>query len=101
VSILIGTAAGLLLRYFFEKRYIFSFQSNIMTEDGKLFVLYSFMGVFTTAIFWGVEHALHIISSTDSMRYTGGVIGLTICFYVKYMLDKKYVFVSKNKKVEA
>ena len=72
-----------------------------MTQDGKLFVLYSFMGAFTIAIFWGFEYAFHIIFSTDSMRYTGGVIGLTICFYVKYMLDKKYVFVSNNKKVEA
>jgi len=99
VSILIGTAAGLPLRYLLEKRYIFAFKSNNIVHDGRLFVLYSFMGVFTTAIFWGVEYAFHFIFATDAMRYVGGVIGLAIGFYVKYQLDKKYVFVSGDKQV--
>lgn len=99
VSILIGTAAGLPLRYLLEKRYIFAFKSNNIAHDGQLFVLYSFMGVFTTAIFWGVEYAFHLIFATDTMRYVGGVIGLAIGFYVKYQLDKKYVFVSGDKQV--
>ena len=99
VSILIGTAAGLPLRYLLEKRYIFAFKSNNIAHDGQLFVLYSFMGVFTTAIFWGVEYAFHLIFTTDTMRYVGGVIGFAIGFYVKYQLDKKYVFVSGDKLV--
>jgi putative flippase GtrA len=99
VSILIGTAAGLPLRYLLEKRYIFAFKSNNIKHDGQLFVLYSFMGVFTTAIFWGVEYAFHLIFATDTMRYVGGVIGLAIGFYVKYQLDKKFVFISGDKQV--
>lgn len=99
VSILIGTAAGLPLRYLLEKRYIFAFKSNNIVHDGQLFILYSFMGVFTTAIFWGVEYAFHLIFATDTMRYMGGVIGLAIGFYVKYQLDKKYVFVSGDKQM--
>ena len=99
VSILIGTAAGLPLRYLLEKRYIFAFKSNNIKHDGQLFVLYSFMGVFTTAIFWGVEYAFHLLFATDTMRYVGGVIGLAIGFYVKYQLDKKFVFVSGDKQV--
>jgi putative flippase GtrA len=99
VSILVGTAAGLPLRYLLEKRYIFAFKSNDIAHDGRLFVLYTFMGVFTTAIFWGVEYAFHLIFGTDTMRYVGGVIGLAIGFYVKYQLDKKYVFVSGDKKI--
>jgi putative flippase GtrA len=99
VSILIGTAAGLPLRYLLEKRYIFAFKSNNIAHDGQLFVLYSFMGVFTTAIFWGVEYAFHLIFATDTMRYVGGVIGLATGFYVKYQLDKKYVFVGGDKQV--
>lgn len=101
VSILIGTAAGLPLRYLLEKRYIFAFTSNNIAHDGQLFVLYSFMGVFTTAIFWSVEYAFHLVFATDTMRYVGGMIGLAIGFYVKYQLDKKFVFVSGDKKVAA
>jgi putative flippase GtrA len=99
ISILVGTATGLPLRYLLEKRYIFSFKSSDIRHDGQLFVLYSFMGVLTTAIFWLTEYAFHLLFAKDFMRYVGGVIGLGIGFYVKYRLDKKYVFVIKNSKV--
>jgi putative flippase GtrA len=99
ISILVGTATGLPLRYLLEKRYIFSFKSSDIRHDGQLFVLYSFMGVLTTAIFWLTEYAFHLLFAEDFMRYVGGVIGLGIGFYVKYRLDKKYVFVIKNSKV--
>lgn len=99
LSILVGTAAGLPLRYTLEKRHIFAFESQGIAHDGQLFVLYSFMGVFTTAIFWGVEYAFQLIFGTDTMRYIGGVVGLAIGFYVKYQLDKKFVFVSGDRKV--
>ena len=101
ISILIGTLAGLPLRYFLEKRYIFSFQSKNIKHDGQLFILYSFMGVFTTAIFWGTEYTFHLIFTDDFMRYAGGVLGLTIGYYVKYQLDKRFVFVDRSEKAVA
>ncbi len=94
LSILFGTLAGLPARYYLEKRYIFFFKSRSIAHDGRLFFLYSFMGIFSTAIFWSAEYAFHLIFEKDVMRYAGGVIGLAIGFYVKYQLDKKYVFVS-------
>ena len=96
ISILVGTAMGLPLRYFLEKRYIFNFTSKNLVHDGKLFVYYSAMGVITTLIFWGTEYAFHLIYDTEFMRYLGGIIGLSIGFYVKYQLDKKYVFVNSS-----
>jgi hypothetical protein len=59
ISIFIGTLAGQPMRYFLEKRYIFSFQSKNIKHDGRLFILYSVIGVFTTAIFWGTEYAFN------------------------------------------
>ena len=98
ISILVGTVMGLPLRYFLEKRYIFNFTSKNIVHDGKLFIFYSVMGVITTLIFWGTEYAFHLIYDTDFMRYLGGIIGLSIGFYVKYQLDKKYVFVNGTNK---
>ena len=94
ISILVGTVMGLPLRYFLEKRYIFSFTSKSLSHDGRLFIFYSVMGLITTLIFWGTEYTFHLIYDTDFMRYIGGIIGLSIGFYVKYQLDKKYVFVN-------
>ena len=59
----------------------------------KLFVFYS-AGVITTLIFWCTECAFHLIYDTDFMDYIGGITGLFLGFYVKYQLDKKYVFVN-------
>jgi putative flippase GtrA len=101
VSIFVGTLTGLPLRYFLEKRYIFSFESKNIKHDGQLFVLYSFMGVFTTAIFWGMEFLFHLIFARDFMRYVGGVFGLIIGYYVKYQLDKRYVFIDNTEKAVA
>ena len=100
VSILVGTAAGLPLRYFLEKRYIFNFTSQNLIHDARLFVFYSAMGIITTLIFWGTEYAFHLVYETDFMRYIGGIIGLAFGFYIKYQLDKKYVFVNLNSEVK-
>jgi putative flippase GtrA len=99
ISMLVGTAAQLPLRYFLDKRYIFALNSKNIAHDGRLFVLYSAMGVITTLIFWGTQYAFHLIYNTEVMRYVGGVIGLGIGFYVKYQLDRKYVFVNGGTKV--
>ena len=99
ISILIGTLAGLPLRYILEKRYIFSYQTKNIKHDGKLFLLYSLMGIFTTIIFWVVEYAFHFIFKTDLMRYIGGIVGLAFGYYFKYQLDKNYVFINNAGKV--
>jgi putative flippase GtrA len=100
LSVLVGTAVGLPVRYVLDKRYIFQFESRDLTHDGQLFFLYSFLGVFTTAIFWGSEYAFQRIFGTDSMRYLGGAIGLSIGYFIKYHLDKHFVFVSKPELAE-
>jgi putative flippase GtrA len=96
LSVLVGTAAGLPIKYVLEKRHIFGFESDNLAHDGKLFMLYSVMGVFTTALFWGIEYAFHHAFGTDAMRYLGGALGLTLGYIIKYHLDKRFVFVSRN-----
>lgn len=61
-----------------------------------MFMLYTVMGVATTALFWGIEYGFHLAFGTDAMRYLGGVIGLTLGYIIKYQLDKRYVFVSRQ-----
>ena len=92
LSILVGTAAGLPVKYVLDKKYIFRFQSKNITHDSQVFMLYICMSVFTTAIFWTVEYGFHVAFGTYAMRYTGGVIGVMIGNIIKYRLDKKYVF---------
>ena len=96
LSILVGTVAGLPVKYVLEKRYIFNFESDNLAHDGKMFALYSFMGVFTTALFWGIEYTFHAAFGTDTMRYLGGAIGLSLGYAIKYQLDKRFVFIKRS-----
>jgi putative flippase GtrA len=95
ISIFAGTAAGLPIKYALEKRHIFAFEADSLKQDGKLFFMYSFLGVFTTALFWGIEFLFQWFFATDMMRYIGGAIGLTLGYIIKYQLDKRFVFVPK------
>ena len=92
LGILVGTAVGLVVKYFLDKRYIFKYQTTSIEHGSKTFYLYTVMGVFTTIIFWGFEYTFDAIYQTAEMRYLGGVIGLAIGYIVKYQLDKRFVF---------
>lgn len=92
VSVLAGTLAGLLLKYVLDKKYIFRFYPRNAVHDGQTFLLYSFMGLLTTVIFWGFEFGFDYLFKTTELRYLGGVIGLAIGYVAKYHLDKKFVF---------
>lgn len=87
-----GTLAGLLVKYIFDKKYIFYYRVQTMKEDSRKFILYSFMGVFTTLIFWGSELAFHFLYRGELSKYIGAVFGLTVGYMTKYQLDKRFVF---------
>ena len=92
ISIIVGTGVGLVIKYILDKKYIFKYKTQNAQHDGKVFMLYTVMGIFTTIIFWGFEFGFHAIFETKEMRYVGGVIGLMIGYICKYYLDKRFVF---------
>ncbi len=96
VAMLFGTLAGLIAKYILDKKFIFYHTPTDKKDDAKKFVLYSFMGVFTTIIFWGTEIAFDTLSQDPNAKYLGAVMGLSIGYVIKYFLDKKYVFIHKE-----
>ena len=91
-SVIVGTGAGLVVKYFLDKRYIFRFRARSVAHDTQTFALYTVMGLATTVVFWGFEFGFHHFFETREMRYLGGIIGLSIGYLTKYHLDKRYVF---------
>jgi putative flippase GtrA len=87
-----GTLVGLVVKYLLDKRWIFFDTTRGARAQGRQFLLYSLMGVATTAIFWVTETAFWVIWRTDLARETGAVIGLTIGYVTKYALDSRFVF---------
>ena len=91
-----GTLAGLVAKYVLDKKWIFYHTPKDKKDDAKKFILYSFMGVFTTIIFWGTEMAFYYLVPDPNAKYIGAVIGLGIGYVIKYFLDRKYVFIHKE-----
>ncbi|CAA6802134.1 MAG: Unknown protein [uncultured Campylobacterales bacterium] len=90
IAIFWGTLFGLIVKYILDKNFIFYDTSK---KHSKKFALYSIMGILTTAIFCGTEIAFdHLFD----LKYTGAVVGLSIGYIIKYFLDKKYVFETKQ-----
>jgi putative flippase GtrA len=96
VPIFWGTAAGLLIKYELDKRFIFGVRPDGRRRNGTMFVLYSIMGLFTTAIFWGFEWLFYWLISAAWAQYAGATVGLAIGYWVKYHLDKRFVFREQN-----
>lgn len=93
VSIAAGTLAGLVVKYILDKKYIFMFHAKSLIHDSQKFFLYSLMGSLATGVFWGMETMFDYAFQTLMMRYIGAVIGLSAGYFMKYQLDKRYVFV--------
>ena len=93
-AIFSGTLAGLLLKFWLDKRWVFTERSRSDREgDSRLeFVLYTLTGVITTLLFWGTELVFWWVWQTDRMRELGAVIGLGVGYLLKYQLDKRFVF---------
>lgn len=91
-----GTLGGLITKYYLDKRYIFYYRTSGLKESSQKFFLYSAVGIITTLIFWGFEISFDWIFNTKSMRYLGGIIGLTIGYWTKYQIDKRFVFTQSS-----
>jgi putative flippase GtrA len=88
----VATAIVLPFKYVADKRFIFNFTALSPAKDLQHLALYSSASVFTVAIFWGFEFAAWRLLQTRSAQYVGGALGLAVSFYVKYVLDKRFVF---------
>ena len=92
VSLVIGTLAGVLVKYSLDKRYIFRYRTGSAVQEVRTFVVYALVSGVTTIIFWGFELGFGAAFQSAAARYLGGGIGLVIGYIVKYALDKKYTF---------
>ncbi len=96
ISVFVGTAVGLITKYVLDKRFIFRFETRDAIHNLRTFALYAMMGGVTTLIFWVFEFAFYGIFETSEAKYAGAIMGLAIGYYVKYALDKQYVFTAKG-----
>jgi putative flippase GtrA len=87
-----GTLVGLGIKYVLDKKYIFYHKTDGARDDLFKFIIYTFMGGFTTLVFWGSELLFNYLFHFPQAKFLGAAIGLTIGYIIKYNLDKRFVF---------
>lgn len=92
LALIAGTGAGLVVKYFLDKRWIFYDEGQGLRAHGRKFSLYVIAGLATTTIFWGTETLFWVASHEPVMRELGAIVGLTIGYLIKYRLDRRFVF---------
>lgn len=93
VALLIGTLAGIAVKYALDKRYIFRYRTTSHVHELRTFTVYAFLSIFPTIIFWGFELGSEAVFRSPEARYLGGFAGLVIGYAVKYALDKRFTFI--------
>ena len=95
-ALVAGTAAGLVVKYFLDKHFIFRDRTGGAGQHVKKFGLYAVMGLATTVIFWGAEIGAAALSRSPYAMYVGGALGLLVGYVVKYRLDRRFVFIQAS-----
>ena len=91
-SVAVGTGVGLVTKYVLDKLFIFNFRAANARHDAQVFLQYTAVGLFTTLIFWAFEFGFNAAFEDKDMRYVGALIGLALGYYIKYAIDKRFVF---------
>lgn len=88
----VGTAAGLVLKYFLDKRFIFRDPASGARAHARRFSLYAAGGLVTTAIPYLMELVTRGYYPRGPAVLVAGAIGLMIGYAVKFRLDRRFVF---------
>ena len=94
LAVVVGTVGGLLVKFILDSHFIFVDGNFGSSDRSTKFALYTLTGVLTTGLFWGTESTFWFIWRTDLMREIGALIGLSLGYFVKFKLDRRFVFKS-------
>jgi len=91
IAMLNGTILGMILKYYLDKNFIFYYVKKEFNNK-NIFLLYIFTSIFTTIIFWAIELWFSYYVNITYSEYLGALVGLTLGYSLKYILDKHLVF---------
>ena len=91
-----ATIVAFIFKYLVDKLIIFKDKTSYFsTKHINQVFFYGIFAVFTTLIFWGTELFFKFMFNFQNSQYIGAIIGLSIGYTIKFLLDRKFVF-NKN-----
>jgi putative flippase GtrA len=92
IAMIMGTIAGIVPKYFLDKRWIFRNPSAGFSNHARIFSIYTLLSVVTTLIFWATEALFDWLGHGGPLHYIGAIIGLAVGYWIKYHLDLRITF---------
>lgn len=92
MAILVGTGVGFVSKYILDKKWIFLDRYEGHGAEARKVFIYGVSSVGTTILFWATELMFWHATGTVEGKYTGAVLGLTLGNFIKYRLDRHFVF---------
>ena len=89
LAVIAGSASGLIFKYALDSAIVFESNRNM---DLSTFIRYASIGACITPVIWVVEVTFLNIFGTVFMRDVGALIGIALAYYIKYEMDKRFVF---------
>ena len=89
LAVIVGSGAALFFKYILDSSIVFDGNKQISI---KIFLRYAFIGACITPIIWVVEVIFLNIYGTVFMRDVGALLGIALAYYIKYEMDRRYVF---------
>ena len=89
LAVIVGSAFALVFKYILDCTIVFN-RKNIINL--KTFLTYAFFGACLAPIVWIVEVMFLNIFGTVFMRDIGALLGIALAYWIKYEMDKRYVF---------
>ncbi len=94
IKIFSATLIAFVFKYCVDKIIIFKINNDsAINSNSTMILLYTVFAVFTTLIFWTTQLLFRLYIGYE---YLGMIIGLAIGYTIKFLLDRKYVFVREN-----
>ena len=94
IKIAVGTILGFMTKFVLDKFFVFREKQKSISHTFKQIIIYGFLAVFTTLIFWSFQLGFKLVFGSGVIEYIGAVLGLAIGYTIKFFLDKKFVFVN-------
>ncbi len=96
IKIIIGTGLGFMSKFILDKFFVFKEKHENIAHTFRQMILYGIMAVFTTFIFWSFQISFKLLFDFTFAEEIGAVIGLGIGYTVKFLLDRKFVFIPQE-----
>lgn len=96
LAMLFAAAVALVVKYALVRKYAFAFKPRNQTHEAQVFFIYGIWGFVTMGLFWTIELGFHYFIFIPYSRQIGTVVGLLVCGYLKFILDRDYVFNAKQ-----